>query len=310
MKTVLILNRFAGARSATGDDLLQHVISTTTRRSASIEVAETRGRGDAARITREAVASGAERILAVGGDGTLSQCVNGYLEAGAGPAELGLIPVGTGRDFVRSLWRDGRHGVNEALDRVLGGVLHRVDAARLSRGSGESPSWFINAASIGLGGRVADRVEQRSWAGLKRVIGRRVFALATLRELADRPNWTVQVEAGDGGAPITTEVSLVVVANGRFFGGAMEVAPDARVDDGMLDVVTARAMPSHQLVGLLLAVYRGRHLRHPLLSVQRTNRVRLTMPSGVPAPLEADGEPAGRLPVTIEVVPAAVRMRV
>ncbi|MGQ0767161.1 MAG: diacylglycerol/lipid kinase family protein [Gemmatimonadota bacterium] len=310
MKTVLILNRHAGVGLGQNSDLLEHVTATIRRRSASFDVAETRGRGDASRITSEAVVSGVERIVAVGGDGTLSQCVNGYLGAGAsGAAELGLIPVGTGRDFVRSLWPDGRHGVGEALERVLGGVLRRVDAARLLCGDGGRPTWFINAASIGLGGRVADRVERRSWVGLKRVIGRHVFALATARELADRPNWTVQVAAGVE-SPVSTEVSLVVVANGRFFGGAMEVAPDARVDDGMLDVVIARAMPAHQLMGLLLAVYRGRHLRHPMLSIQRTSSVTISMERGVAAPLEADGEPAGRLPVAIEVVPGAVPMRV
>jgi YegS/Rv2252/BmrU family lipid kinase len=274
-----------------------------------MDVQLTTGPGDATRLAGEAVRGGIERVIVMGGDGTLSECANGFFVDGANVGagvELGMIPVGTGRDFVRALWT--RTDVEYAIDRVLTGTLCTVDVGQLTALGDDGVArarMFMNAASVGLGGLVAARVERSPM--LKRVLGPGVFAAATLLELP-RHRATMMRISADGQPGDERPIALIVIANGRFFGGGMQIAPGARVDDGQFDVITAHAMAPHELAGLLLSVYSGSHLAHPKVTHSRVSRLTVTATSSQ-AWIEADGEPMGRLPASFSLVPGAILMR-
>lgn len=267
------------------------------------ELAWTEGPRDAARIAREAVRSGVERLVVAGGDGTAAEVVSGLLGAGLGAyAEVAFLPLGTGADFHRSL--DIPRDLDGAVAALASGKGRRIDAGRV-RYVGEDgtthESHFVNVASAGLSGVVT-----RSVLGSKALGARLAFLVGTLRALiAFRP---ARVRARLDGVPLpATEIALVAAANGRYFGGGMFIAPDARPDDGLLDVVVVPAFPKPVLLTKLPRLYKGTHLEVPGVTLHRGRKLELE-PDGAPVLGEVDGEPVARLPMTIEVLPGALQV--
>lgn len=259
---------------------------------------------DAERIAREAVRAGVERLIVAGGDGTAAEVVSGLLGAGLGAyAEVAFLPLGTGADFHRTLGipRDMEH----AIAALASGKGRRIDAGH-ARYVGEDgatrESHFVNVASAGLSGVVT-----RSVNGASKALGARVaFLMGTLRGLVRFRPPRVRLRL-DGTEIFAGEVALVAAANGRYFGGGMHVAPEARVDDGLLDVVIVPAFPKPVLVTKLPRLYTGTHLAVPGVLLRRGRRLELE-PEGTPALGEIDGESVARLPMTVEVLPGALQV--
>jgi YegS/Rv2252/BmrU family lipid kinase len=259
---------------------------------------------DAERIAREAVRAGVERLIVAGGDGTAAEVVSGLLGAGLGAyAEVAFLPLGTGADFHRTLGipRDMEH----AIAALASGKGRRIDAGH-ARYVGEDgatrESHFVNVASAGLSGVVT-----RSVNGASKALGARVaFLMGTLRGLVRFRPPRVRLRL-DGSEIFAGEVALVAAANGRYFGGGMYVAPEARPDDGLLDVVIVPAFPKPVLVTRLPRLYTGTHLAVPGVLLRRGRRLELE-PDGPPALAEIDGESVARLPMTVEVLPGALQV--
>ena len=268
------------------------------------EVAWTAAARDAERIAREAVRSGVERLIVAGGDGTAAEVVSGLLGAGLGAyAEVAFLPLGTGADFHRTL------GIPRQLDQAIAALAsgkgRRIDAGRV-RYVGEDgathESHFVNVASAGLSGVVT-----RSVNGAGKAFGARLaFLIGTLSGLARFRPPRVRLRI-DGAEVAAGEIALVAAANGRYFGGGMHVAPQARLDDGLLDVVIVPALPKPVLLTRLPRLYTGTHLDVPGVSLRRGRRLELE-PDGPPALGEIDGESIARLPMTIEVLPGALQV--
>ena len=267
-----------------------------------LEVEPTRGPRDATRIAREGVRAGVERVVVAGGDGTLSEVVTGLLGAGLGSyAEIGLLPLGTGGDFARTL--EIPRVVDAAVACVQAGAVRRVDAGRVTyrdaRGE-DVTSYYVNVASLGISGLV-DQLANRTSKALG---GRMSFLIATLRALARYANPSVTLRV-DGKDFFEGPLVLAVAANGRYFGGGMHVAPEAHPEDGLLDVVVVPGLPKRQLFAKLPMIYRGTHLGDPAVL---TGRGRLVEVESVATDvfLDVDGEPLGTLPARFEIVPEAV----
>lgn len=299
--TLLILNPRAGASAKRFTRIEQHLRA----RIPDLEVARTRGPRDAERIAREGVRAGAERIVVAGGDGTLSEAVSGLLAADlGGHAQLGLLPLGSGCDFARGMGvpRDPR----AAVDALIDGRSLRVDAGRIRyRGHGgeERVSYFLNEASFGLSGLVVDMVNR---------IGKRwgptvAFAAGAIVAIARHRPADVSIRVDDR---VVHEgpIALTVAANGRYFGSGMMIAPDARLDDGAFDVVIGRHTPKPALLALLPRLYGGSHMEHPIVSVHRGLRIEAEARDGGEVLIDVDGEPLGRLPVEIELLPKAIAL--
>lgn len=240
-------------------------------------------------------------MVAVGGDGTVNEIVNGI--AGVDGVELAVVHRGTGGDFVRTF--DIPHKLEDALDVAHSGAGREVDLgrAKLRTWAGrEALTWFANIASAGMSGAVAKRVNETG----KALGGKVAYAWSTLTVFARWRNAQITVRVGD--EERTGAMYDVVVANGRYFGGGMKICPDADPADGRFDVLLIGDVTKRDLVLTLPKIYRGTHLPHPKAELLRGDRVTIDAP--IPLPVELDGEQPGTTPATFEIVPRALRLRV
>lgn len=251
-------------------------------------------------LARQAVAGGATLLVAVGGDGTVNEVVNGL--ATEDGAELAVIPRGTGVDFVRTF--DIPTKLDEALRVALTGRSRSIDLGRAAyrawSGDVES-SYFANVASVGMSGAVAKRVNEA-----KSRLAKASYFLATFSVFARWENTEVRVLVDDevrGG-----RMHDVVVANCRYFGAGMKICPEAEPDDGLLDVLLIGDITKADLLRTLPKIYRGTHLPHPKAELLRGCVV--SVEADVPLPAELDGEQPGTTPVRFDIVPGALRLRV
>jgi diacylglycerol kinase (ATP) len=299
-ETLLVLNPTAGRG---GLDRFGRLESMLRSALGDVEVARTRRPADAIRIAREAARAGVPRLVVGGGDGTLSEVVTGVLEAGLGEqTELGLLPLGSGCDFARSVGLPRR--VDEAIALLRAGRRARVDAGRVSyrRRDGTSGTrFFLNEAGFGLSGLTVELVNR---AG-KSFGPTLAFALGSCAAILRGASPEISLRV-DGQTVFEGAVSLVVCANGRYFGSGMQIAPEAAVDDGVLDVVVVEAIGRLRLLGRFPSLYRGTHLRYPEVRVHRGRRVEATLRGKGPGLIDVDGEALGELPLVVEVLPKAI----
>jgi diacylglycerol kinase (ATP) len=272
------------------------------------EMATTGARGDAVRLVRRAVADGATCVIAVGGDGTISEAVNGLCNGADPPAPgmaLGIIACGTGNDLARMFGVGA--GPDASLARLDENRRRRIDLGRVEfvdHGGARALRWFVNIASFGLSGAVIDAVER---ARLARMLGARAaFYFYSWNELRRFEGRRVLLSVDDG-APIEECISVVAVANCRYFGGGMQIAPHADPADGQLDIIVQRQSPRVRLTEMHL-VYSGRHLTHPAVKAMRCRSLSVRSADERAVLLEADGELPGRLPARFSVVPDALTL--
>jgi YegS/Rv2252/BmrU family lipid kinase len=265
------------------------------RAGLAVDVAETTGPGHGTVLAREAVDAGWPLVVAVGGDGTVNEVVNGLIAPPApARAELGVVMTGRGRDVCRNFGvpRDPR----AAVHRLVAGRPSAVDVGWLEPAEGPRRC-FLNAGGGGLDGVVARRT-----AGGGRG-GRWGYVAGLLSAL--RAHHSVPVSlAVDGQAMWSGCVTTVVAANGACFGGGMRIAPRADPTDGRLDVIVVGALSRAELVAWLPALYRGWHVHNRKVTMRREVAVRLD----APLPLQVDGEPAGTGPARLTVLPAVLRL--
>lgn len=271
------------------------------------ETCETQAPGHATTLARTALDRGITTVVAVGGDGTINEVVNGFFDGGravAPDARIGIIPSGTGSDLRRTLRLPPE---NAALAVILeSGHVQSVDLmkVRYATPSGASAvRYAINVVSFGMGGLVAARTKESS----RPLGGRAAYMAATLRTALTFRGRSVRLTL-DGAPAIEARISNVAVGNGQFHGGGMWACPAARLDDGLADVTLINYLPLWQLVRSLPALYNGRVLEHPSVRSHRVRR--LEADSREPCEIELDGEPVGRLPMEVSVVPRAIRVLV
>jgi diacylglycerol kinase (ATP) len=285
-----------------------HEVASVLRRElGGFEEVMTERAGDATGLARAAVEGGADTVVAVGGDGTISQVAGGFFDGdrrlGDGAA-LGVIPFGTGGDLRRTLHlpRD----VAAAARIVKARLTRRIDVGHLRhalRDGGEQEQIFINIASFGMSGLVTEYANTST----KRLGGKVSFYLASLRAARHYQNQRVRLTFdGDGGSPIELTANTVAVANGRYFGGGMKVAPDAELDDGAFDVVAIGDVGKADLLFNGHKVYRGTHLAMDKVSSRRVRELVAEPLGDQPVALDVDGENPGVLPATFRVLPRAL----
>lgn len=254
-------------------------------------------------LARDAAAEGYNPIVAYGGDGTLMEAVNGLLTEPGKPsvAALGIIPGGTGSDFVRTLGI--RHDYKEACDRLLTGTEQLVDAGlmRFINFEGqEQELYFANVAGLGFDGEVVERVQASS----KAVGGTLPYLTNLLITLVAYKNKTITLHFD--GLTQQRRLNSVIVCNGRYFGGAMHIAPPADLKDGAFDLVLLGDLTKPELVANLPRVYKGTHLTHPKVDIYRAQQVRVDTAERML--VQADGELLGRAPATFWVIPSVLRV--
>lgn len=301
MRTLFIVNPAAGHGRAGGRwekarELAKGVFP-------GFELVRTERPGHGKELAKAAIEGGVELVVAVGGDGTLGEVIDGYLsvpEAARRQACVSTYPAGSGCDFAAHA---GVPSEPEAWAKALAaGTRRRVDAARaVFRGADGGPlsRHFLNVAAVGVPGEVAVTVARRG-----KILGGTLTylvegALAVLGARAKSIRLTV-----DGVAEPAAAYHLVAAANTSTFGGGMMLAPGALADDGLLDLVTIADMPRARLLALMPKAYSGGHVGAPGVLIRRAQRVEIHCDE--PLPLNLDGDAVGTAPVVLEALPKAI----
>ena len=240
-----------------------------------------------------------DRVVAVGGDGTVQEVVNGLLADGSGAA-LGIVPVGSGNDLARSLELP-RDPVT-AWTAAIGRAESAVDAAHARNGDGRE-RWFASAGGIGFDAEVANTmVARRPWQH-----GRAGYLVSGLVELWGYENRSVRI-AIDGAEPIARKILLLAMSNGAYYGGGMHISPGARADDGLMDLCIVGDLGRLAALRQVPNLYRGTHVRHPAVEMRRARVVEIEGDGDTR--IHLDGEPFGRLPLHVELRHAALSVAV
>jgi diacylglycerol kinase (ATP) len=259
--------------------------------------------GHLAELAREAVGGGATWIVVVGGDGTVHEVVDGLMKAGLGAnAELSMLPLGTGRDFARSLRIPSR--LDAAVEVARHGHVRTIDVghATFTTEEGEAEAYFANFGGAGISGAIAGRANRTT----KALGGRISFFIATVAVFSrwQPSEMTVQID----GETRHLRLLEALAMNGDYTAGGMWAAPEAAPDDGRFDVVLIGDFSKGEFVTTFPKIYRGRHVSHAKVDIVRARELRVDAPS--PLPIVLDGEQPGTTPVRFEVVPSALRVRV
>jgi len=304
VKVALIVNPTAG--SGAGGRVGPLVVQALETRGINATLHETREPGDAARLAARCRDEAVDSIGVVGGDGTLNEVVQAYIDAEGrprpGPA-LALVPAGTGSDFQKTLGIGSQ--VNDAVERLVShaprpfdlGVLELTahDGRRVVRA-------FLNITSFGLGG-LTDRIVN---AGPKWIGGKAAFYVGALRALVAYRNAPVRVRV-DGKLFVEAPIVNVAIANGRYFGSGMLVAPEADPTDGAFDVISMADMGKLATAALTNHIYRGTHVTRPGVTTTRGAVVEAEpLVPNAEVLIDMDGETPGRLPLVARVARGAI----
>ncbi len=261
--------------------------------------------GEATRLAREAVDQGCRRLVAVGGDGTVNEVLNGLFEDGVpldGSVALGIVPLGSGCDLARTLGitADSSPALHpHSPHRLVKMDVGRVDFTDLE--GRPRTRLFMNMTDVGAGGLVVEKAERAP-----AVLGRRPNYVWGIMAAALFYRARKVRIAVDGGQPMEMAIRNTIVANGRYFGRGFLAAPEAILDDGLFDIVNIGDFGTLEAVWNVPKLRRGAHLDHPKVSHCRGRRVLVESDERVL--LEMDGDLVGTLPAACEVIPAAINV--
>lgn len=298
---VLICNGRAGRGGVAR--ALPEMESLLAERDLEYELRHTEGPGHATLLAREAAEGGVKLIVAVGGDGTINEVVNGMIEHDRPvepEARLGVVAAGTGCDFIKTFGipPTTSHAVvhldgPESFPIDVGKITYTEDDRQVVR-------YFANIAEAGMGPEVVARAGR-----LPRWLGPTVYLFAFWLTLRSHRATAVSIDLVD--RTYEGPLNTLIAANGQFFGGGMKIAPKAAPTDGLLDFIVDRAR-KREAIALMPKIYKGTHLPHQDLLLAK--RVRASITSERPLLIEADGEILGHTPATFEVLADAIHLKV
>ncbi|MCC6216584.1 MAG: diacylglycerol kinase family lipid kinase [Polyangiaceae bacterium] len=307
MRVAVVLNPRAGSGAALRrlPDIRRRLDEAGVR----FQVLETRGPGDASRRVAEARDDGADCVAVVGGDGTLNEACQAYVDDDGQPRrgpDLALLPAGTGGDFRKTFGIED--DVDAAITRLLTAAPRPIDLGVLDLTADDGAPRrraFLNITSFGLGG-LTDRIVN---AGPKWIGGRAAFFVGALRATLVYRNAPVEVRC-DGQLFHEGPVLNVAIANGKYFGGGMFIAPDALPDDGRFDIVALGDLGRAEGLAISPKIYQGTHLAARKVTSTRAASVEARpLHAGAEVLIDMDGETPGRLPLRASLLPGALRLR-
>ena len=283
--------------------VLPEVVAALEERGLEHEVRLTERPGHAIELARQASHDGKRFLVAVGGDGTIHEVVNGMIEDDAPIVEepvLGVVAAGTGSDFIKTFGLPAAPGVavshldgDDSFAIDIGKVVYQDDGREVIR-------YFPNIAEVGIGADVVARAQR-----LPRWLGPTVYLAAFW--LVMRKHKIAQVKVDLVDRTYEGPANNIVVANCQFFGGGMKIAPKAAPTDGLLDIQVEHAR-KREAISIMPKIFKGEHLPHP--DIEEFKRVRCSVESNRPLLIEADGEVLGHTPARFEVLRDLIRLNV
>ena len=298
---VLICN----VRSGKGGvlEVLPDIVTALEERGLEHEVRLTERPGHAIEIARDASHEGKRFLVAVGGDGTIHEVVNGMIENDVPIVDepvLGVVSAGTGSDFIKTFGLPSAPSVavshldgDDSFPIDIGKIVYQENGAEVTR-------YFPNIAEVGIGADVVARAQR-----LPRWLGPTVYLAAFW--LVMRKHKLAQVKVDLVDRTYEGPANNIVVANCQFFGGGMKIAPKAAPTDGLLDIQVEHAR-KREAISIMPKIFKGEHLPHP--DIEEYKRVRCSVESDRPLLIEADGEVLGHTPARFEVLRDLIRLKV
>jgi diacylglycerol kinase (ATP) len=263
----------------------------------------TEGVGHAIELAREAAGNGCQFVVAVGGDGTVNEVANGILQSRElNGATIGIISTGTGGDFIRSVGLERNY--LKACSCLAGTNRRLIDVGyvEFSRDGQRHKRYFINSAGVGFDAAVSETSNH-----MPKILGGTIpYLMGLVKSLFSYRNKPVKMMMDE--REESARVLSVVVANGRYFGGGMRVAPLADIADGLLDIVSVGDISKLELLRVFPTIYKGTHINHPLVKMQRATRVRVESEEKIL--VHADGEYLGEGPVSFGLIPSALSIAI
>jgi len=307
VKTIVIVNPQAG--NGRTEKIWPNIESALEKSIGSFEVLQTTCRGDATDLSRRILKEDAARIVAVGGDGHLNEVLNGFIENDLpvnAESRLSFVMTGTGCDFQRSLGISGKW--QAAVAKLKDAKVRKIDVGKVTYTAADKTQkirYFDNIASFGLSGAVDHCLEHsrlRDYLG-----GSPLFLWATIKTVFTHPNQSIRFRIDDGPEEeICSRLGLL--ANGGYFGGAMHAAPEAELDDGLLDLLMLKEISVAKFLWHLPKIYKGTHLKIPEIFFQKVRK--FTAESSEQVILDIDGESPGYLAATFEVLPKILNLQI
>lgn len=305
MKPVVVVNPKSGG-GATGRTF-GAMKSAIEGALGPFETRMTEHAGHGIELAREAAKAGHPLVVALGGDGTIHEVVNGLMQAHAPGVQLGIIGQGTGGDFRKTLGIE--HRLDKYLDAIKSGRERALDVGKFS-GGGKDTHYFVNILSAGMGGLV-----DRYVADASRVLGgTAAYFGASLKALVNARLGNVKATITNDGKTEEHRIRsfMIAICNGRYFGSGMKIAPMAEVDDGVLEIVALGATSKLGFALYSRDIYTGAHMGRAGTVHLRGQKIRLELANDDAKDvylLDVDGEPMGGLPVDVELVPKALVLR-
>jgi diacylglycerol kinase (ATP) len=298
MKARLIHNPTAGPRDVRGS--LKRASAFLERQGWSVELQLTQKSGDAMAMSRAAAQDGFDAVIAAGGDGTINEAVNGLVGT---ETALGVLPVGTGNMWAKQLGiptytLTSPLRLYDAAAGLAEGAIRRIDVGRVNN------RYFLCWAGIGLDAQVTTEMEPRQ-RHTKR-LGALPYVIATI--LVARDFKGVRTRVSLDGSIVRGRTLLVLVNNIKQYAGMFNVAPEARIDDGMLDVFVFKGLGFPYVVRHVTKILSQRCLQDPRIVHRQARRIEIWTEWATP--VQVDGDPIGTTPIKLEVVPLALRVLV
>lgn len=308
MRLSIIVNPHAGSGRAARQ--LSRLCRVLEDAKVGHDVLATSRRGEGTELAWRAREANASAIVVLGGDGTLNEVSQAYVDGSGRPVPgppVALVSAGTGGDFARMLAGAGRRALRRTLDELVHERAKAVDLGLVTlhdAEGGDVRRAFVNIASVGISGEIDERVERGpKWLG-----GKTAFFVATVAATLRYRNTPVSVKL-DGQPWYRGPTFVTALANGRYFGGGMKIAPHAVIDDGRLDVVCLTDLERTEALSLAAKIYRGAHLGTPGIQTAQAQTIDISVDDARARVLvDVDGETPGYLPLSARVLPGAWRV--
>ena len=295
-RIVIVLNPAGGhGRAGRRRPELEHLLAEASAKQSGGDrlewrIEETTAPGSTSAIAARCAADGADIVAAAGGDGTLSEVLNGLMGTNA---TLALLPFGTGNDFSRTV---GLYGsLPRAVDTLFTGTPRRIDVGQLA------DRYFLNVAGCGFDAVVAESANH----GPRQLTGTAAYLWAVIRTLARfrAADFRVTVDS----VPHILRAMMCSVANAQTYGGGMRIAPTASLDDGLFDLCLLKEAGTFEFIRAFPSVFKGTHTIHPKITMLQGRHIRIE--STPPLPILIDGEVIGTTPAEFTLLPAAIEFQ-
>ncbi|MBN1190542.1 MAG: diacylglycerol kinase family lipid kinase [Dehalococcoidales bacterium] len=300
--TKVIVNPAAGANST--QRKWPGIKSCLKRIGLSFDFQFTEGRGHGIELAKAAASDGYRNFIAVGGDGTVHEVANGILQTpNASQTVLGMVCTGTGSDLSRSIGIP--HNYSQACNSLTSNrrMVIDVGSVEYTHKGQRAQRYFVNSAGIGIDAAVTEATEK-----LPKYFGGTIpYLIGLVRSFTGYRNKQVSFRIGTGPLEKARVLSMVI-ANGGYFGGGMRIAPEAKLDDRLFDIVIINDFSKVDLLKNISRVYKGTHLTHPKVRLERADGI--TIESNQKFLLQADGEFLGEGPVSLSLLPGALSLAV